>query len=94
MRNDIEFYEDVYLLFDDTVISKPYAKEIQGIRQQWSGSEKRVVQDIGLFTCVYAIPKTQQYWIIDYRIYDYDRDGKTKLQHLIGELRNAYFVND
>ena len=92
VRNDIEFDEDGYLLFDDTVISKPYAKEIQAVRRQWSGSEKRVIQGIGLVTCVYVNPKTHRYWIIDYRIYDYDRDGKTKLQHLQEMLRNAYFV--
>ena len=43
-------------------------------------------------TCVYVNPKTEQYWIIDYRIYDVDRDGKTKLQHLLDMLRNAHFV--
>ena len=32
------------------------------------------------------------YWIIDYRIYDVDRDGKTKLQHLLDMLGNAHFV--
>ncbi len=87
VRNDIEFDEDGYLLFDDTVISKPYAKEIQPVRRQWSGSEKRVIQGIGLVTCVYVNPKTHRYWIIDYRIYDYDREGKTKLQHLEDMLR-------
>jgi hypothetical protein len=92
VRNDIDFDEDGYLLFDDTVLSKRYAKKIQTVRRQWSGSEKRVIQGIGLVTCVYVNPKTQQYWIIDYRIYDYDRDAKTKLQHLQEMLRNAYFV--
>ena len=88
----IEFDPDGYLLFDDTVLSKPYAKDIEAVRRQWSGSEKRVIQGICLVTCVYVTPKTQQYWIIDYRIYDYDRDGKTKLQHLLEMLENAYFV--
>ena len=92
VRNDIEFDEDGYLLFDDTVISKQYAKEIEVVRRQWSGSEKRVINGIGLVTCVYVNPKTQCYWIIDYRIYDYDRDGKTKLEHLQDMLQNAYFV--
>ena len=92
VRNDIDFDEDGYLLFEDTVLSKRYAKKIQTVRRQWSGSEKRVIQGIGLVTCVYVNPKTQQYWIIDYRIYDYDRDAKTKLQHLQEMLRNAYFV--
>ena len=92
VRNDIHLDEDGYLLFDDTVLPKPYAKEIQPVRRQWSGSEKRVIQGIGLVTCVYVNPKTHRYWIIDYRIYDYERDGKTKLQHLEEMLRNAYFV--
>ena len=92
VRNDIEFDEDEYLLFDDTVVSKQYGKAIQPVRRQWSGSEKRVIDGIGLLTCVYVNPKTHQYWIIDYRIYDVGRDGKTKLQHLLDMLANAYFV--
>ena len=92
VRNDIEFDEDGYLLFDDTVVSKQYGKAIEPVRRQWSGSEKRVIDGIGLVTCVYVNPKTHQYWILDYRIYDVDRDGKTKLQHLLDMLSNAYFV--
>ena len=42
VKNDIEFDPDGYLLFDDTVVSKPYAKKIESVRRQWSGSEKRV----------------------------------------------------
>jgi hypothetical protein len=92
VKNDIELDPDGYLLFDDTVLSKPYARDIEAVRRQWSGSEKRVIQGIGLVTCVYVNPKTEQYWIIDYRIYDVDRDGKTKLHHLLDMLRNAHFV--
>ena len=92
VKNDIDFHREGYLLFDDTVVAKPYAKKIQGVRSQYSGSEKRVVEGIGIVTCVYVNPKTHVYWIIDYRIYDIDRDGKTKLQHLLDMLRNAHFV--
>ena len=92
VKNDIDFDPQGYLLFDDTVVAKPYAKKIQVVRSQWSGSEKRVVEGIGIVTCVYVNPKTHVYWIIDYRIYDVDRDGKTKLQHLLDMLSNAYFV--
>ena len=92
VKADIEVDPDGYLLFDDTVVSKPYAKAIQPVRRQWSGSEKRVVEGIGIVTCVYVNPKTHAYWIIDYRLYDVDRDGKTKLQHLLDMLRNAHFV--
>ena len=78
VKHDIEFDRDGYLLFDDTVISKPYAREIEAVRRQWSGSEKRVIEGIGIVTCVYVNPKTEAYWIIDYRIYDIDRDGKNQ----------------
>ena len=74
------------------MLPKPYAKEIESVRRQWSGSEKKVVQVIGIVPCVYVNPKTHAYWIIDYRIYDHDGDGKTKLQHLLDMLRNAHFV--
>ena len=65
VRNDIDFTPDGYLLFDDTVISKPYAKKMESVHRQWSGSEKRVIEGIGIVTCVYVNPKTQAYWIID-----------------------------
>ena len=41
VKNDIEFDEDGYLLFDDMVVPKQYAKEIETVRRQWSGSEKQ-----------------------------------------------------
>ena len=94
VRNDIDFDPDGYLLFDDTVVSKPYAKKMESVRRQWSGSEKRVIEGIGIVTCVYVNPKTHTYWIIDYRLYDVDRDGKTKLQHLLEMLQTAHFVKD
>ena len=92
VKNDIDFDPEGYLLFDDTVVSKPHAKAIEPVRRQWSGSEKRVIEGIGIVTCVYVNPKTHAYWIIDYRIYDVDRDAKTKLQHLLDMLANAHFV--
>ena len=82
----IESIRDVYPMM---VLPKPYAKQMASVRRQWSGCEKRVIQGIGLVTCVYVNPKTHEYWIIDYRIYDPDRDMKTKLQHLQEMLHNG-----
>ncbi|WP_256386518.1 hypothetical protein [Hydrocoleum sp. CS-953] len=31
---------------------------------------------------MYFHPKTEQFWIIDYRIYDPDSDNKTKIDHV------------
>lgn len=39
VRNDIDLDEDGYIFFDDTALPKPYAKEVQLDRRQWSGSE-------------------------------------------------------
>ncbi len=33
-------------------------------------------------TCVYVHPELDQFWLIDYRLYDPDGDGKTKLDHV------------
>jgi hypothetical protein len=35
-----------------------------------------------LHNCVYVNPETGRYWVIDYRIYDPERDGKSKLDHV------------
>ncbi|RKU09809.1 hypothetical protein C6501_14530 [Candidatus Poribacteria bacterium] len=73
------------------MLSKPYAKEIEVLRSQWSGSDKKVVVGIGIVTCLYVNPKTQAYWIIDYRPFDKDHDGPTKIDHGLEMLHNAVF---
>ena len=50
---------------------------------------KRLIKGIGLVNCIYVNPHTQQYWVIDYRIYDKAIDGKTKLDHLEDMLRHT-----
>ena len=37
---------------------------------------------IGLVNCVYVNPVAGQFWVIDYRIYDPDGDGLSKLDHV------------
>ncbi len=71
-----------YLLFDDTVLDKSYSFEIDGVRPQYSGNTHGVVKGIGIVNLVYYNAARDQYWIIDYRLFDPQRDGKTKLDHL------------
>ena len=78
-----------YLLFDDTVIDKNFSHDIEGVRKQYSGNAHGIVKGIGVVNCVYLNPELEQYWIVDYRIFDPDRDGKTKLDHLSDMLTNA-----
>ena len=68
-----------YVIFDDTVIDKRYAKNSERAKPQYSGNAKRVINRIRGVTCVYLNPTLDRFWIIDYRIYDQDTDGKSKL---------------
>ena len=78
-----------YLIFDDTVLEKSFGPKIEMVRKQWSGNKKGVIRGIGLVSCVYVNPKTEHFWVIDYRIFDPETDGKTKLDHVEEMLRSA-----
>lgn len=71
-----------YILFDDVVLEKTHSFKIEGVRRQYSGNQHGIIKGIGVVNCVYYDPVTDQFWVIDYRIFDPDRDGKTKLDHV------------
>lgn len=73
---------DGYIIFDDTVADKSHSHDIVGVRRQYSGNAGGVVKGIGIVTCVYYNVALDRFWVIDYRIFDPERDGKTKLDHL------------
>jgi len=78
-----------YLLFDDSVLDKAFGPHIEMRRRQWSGNEHAVIGGIGLVSCVYVNQDTGEFWVIDYRLYDPDNDGKTKLDHVSEMLESA-----
>jgi len=80
-----------FVIFDDTVADKNFSHEIELVRRQYSGNAQGVIKGIGLVTCVYVNPELDQFWIIDYRIYDPDGDGKTKLDHVQEMLVNCVY---
>lgn len=67
VKSDVVPHERGYLLFDDTVLDKRYSSKIEPARRQWSGNAKGVIEGIGVVTCVYVNPATEQFWVIDYR---------------------------
>ena len=75
---------NAYLVFDDTVLDKNYSFAIELVRRPWSGNAKTVIKGIGVVTGVYVNPDTNQFWLLDYRLYDPDGDGKTKLDPRAG----------
>jgi hypothetical protein len=40
---------------------------------------------------VYVNVKSGEFWVIDYRVYDPDGDGKTKLDHVADMLHNLVY---
>jgi putative transposase len=64
------------LILDDSTLEKPYSKRNDLVYRHWSGKQKEVVSGINLITLLWtdgdrAVP-------VDYRVFDKDRDRKTK----------------
>ncbi len=88
-KGNIQQDKESYLIFDDTILDKNHSHKIELVNKQYSGNAKRLIKGIGLVNCIYVNPKTKQYWIIDYRIYNKSNDGKSKLDHAKEMLKNA-----
>ncbi len=89
VRGQVVRTQEGYLAFDDTVLDHNSSFKIELVRRQYSGNAHEVIKGIGVVTCVYINPERDQFWIIDYRIYDPERDGKSKLDHVREMLDNA-----
>lgn len=82
---------NAYIVFDDTVLDKRHSASIELARRQYSGNEHRVIRKIGLVSCVYVNSETGQFWVIDYRLYDPDGDGQSKLDHVAAMLDGVVY---
>ena len=76
------------LVLDDSTLEKPYSPLNALVYRHWSGKQKEVVEGINLITLLWTdglrvIP-------VDYRVFDKDRDGKTKNDHFSEMLLEAF----
>lgn len=76
------------LVLDDSTLEKPYSKFNAVAYRHWSGKQKAVVEGINLITLLWTdgvrcVP-------IDYRVFDKDRDRKTKNDHFSEMLIEAF----
>jgi hypothetical protein len=78
-----------YLIFDDSVINKNHSRKIEMVRAQYSGNEGRVIRGIGVINCLYYNPELDEFWLIDYRIFDPAKDGKDKHEHVMDMLEQC-----
>lgn len=86
VQDQIIFSPKGVIIFDDTVLDKSHSFAIEGVRRQYSGNAGGIIKGIGLVNCVYYNPELDKFWVIDYRLFDPDRDGKSKLAHVADML--------
>ena len=71
------------------VADKNYSHSIELVRRQYSGNAHAIIKGIGIVTCVYVNPETNQFWLLNYRVLAPDVDGKSKLDHVREMFDNA-----
>ena len=82
VKDDIVASPSGCIIFDDTVLDKNHSHSIELVHRQYSGNKHGIIKGIGMVNCLYVNPDTGQYWILDYRIFDPDGDGKSKIDHV------------
>jgi hypothetical protein len=85
----LEQHEEAFLLFDDTVLDKSFGPQIEMTQKQWSGNAHGIVRGIGLVSCVYVHPHSGHFWVMDYRVYDPQQDGRSTLDHVQAMFESA-----
>lgn len=78
---------DAYLIADDSVQAKQYARKMELVKRQWSGNEGGLVDGIGVVNLVHS--DGDDYLPVDFRIYAKAMDGKTKNDHFREMLLHA-----
>lgn len=75
-----------YVLLDDTVLDKAHSHKIELVRRQYSGNAHGIIPGISLVSCVSVNPDTDQFWLLDYRLFAPDVAGKDKHAHVLDML--------
>ena len=73
----IDTTSESYLIIDDSVQEKPYARAIELVDLHYSGNKHSVVRGINIVNLVHS-SGNGEYFPIDYRIYSSSYDRKTK----------------
>jgi len=76
------------LVLDDSTLEKPYSERNALVYRHWSGKQKAVVNGINLITLLWT--DGSRVVPVDYRVFDKDRDGKTKNDHFAEMLLEAF----
>jgi hypothetical protein len=72
---------EAYLIVDDSVLDKRYARKMALVHRQYSGAAHGVVDGIGVVNLLHTSGPAQVFYPIDYRVFDPEGDGKSKQVH-------------
>jgi hypothetical protein len=86
VRSELVQSPQGYIIFDDVVLEKIHSHRIALVRKQYCGNTHSTIQGIGVVNCLYYNPELGRCWLIDYRIFAPDIDGKRKLDHVVDML--------
>jgi putative transposase len=85
---------DGYLILDDTVIDKWYARQIDLVKYQYSGTHHRKVNGIDVVSLLWtqhSQPDQAEHITVDFRIYAPIYDGYDKNDHAREMLESAFY---
>jgi putative transposase len=83
-----------YLIVDDTVSDKWYAKQIEMVKNQYSGTHHRLVNGINVVSLLWTKhlePERAEHITVDFRVYAPRYDGKSKHHHARDMLESAFY---
>ena len=80
VKSSIHDKEESFLIMDDSVQIKRYARKMEMVKRQYSGAVGGLEKGIGVVNLVHTDGK-QAFYPIDFRIYAKEWDGKTKNDH-------------
>ena len=81
VKEHLQDTKDSFIIVDDSVQTKKYARYIGLAKRQYSGNEHGIVNGINLVNMVHSNGIDGDYYPIDYRIYHPETDSKTKNEH-------------
>lgn len=82
-----------YLVVDDTVLDKWYARQIELVKYQYSGTHHRQVNGIDVVSLLWTKhldPEKAEHITLDFRVYAPLYDGRNKHQHARDMLESAF----
>jgi DDE superfamily endonuclease len=89
VKDRLKDSKDAFLIVDDSVHDKRYARFIELVRAQYSGKEPSVGRGIGVVSLVHSAGKDEDCYPMDYRVDAPDVEGKTKNDHFQEMFVNA-----